>query len=222
VPIRAGFEPRPYTRQGKPLRVLVLGGSQGARSLNEAVPRALAQAKTPVRVVHQCGAAHEASVRELYEKLGGKSLAEVVAFIDDMPGALGAADLVISRSGASAVSEICAIGRPSLLVPYPHAAGDHQRVNAQSLERDGAAICLSAMDASSERIAREIDALDEPRLAKMAEAARRRGRPDAALVIARDLLELAGLTAPAEGRGNGARTRGGGKSSASLRPQGVA
>jgi UDP-N-acetylglucosamine--N-acetylmuramyl-(pentapeptide) pyrophosphoryl-undecaprenol N-acetylglucosamine transferase len=193
VPIRAGFEPKPYARHPKFVRVLVLGGSQGARALNETVPESLALANTPVRVVHQCGAAHAAEVEDRYAKLGAKGQSEVVPFIDDMPAALAAADLVISRSGASAVSEICAIGRPSLLVPYPYAAGDHQKKNAESLEHAGAAICIS--QPTAERIAREIDRLatDPARLPQMAEAARRRGKPDAAKVIACDLLALAGI-----------------------------
>lgn len=202
VPIRAGFEPRPYAHKGPGLSVLVLGGSQGAKALNEAVPEALARATTPVRVVHQCGAAHEADVRERYARLGAEGRAEVVPFIQDMPAALGAAELVISRSGASAVSEICAVGRPSVLVPYPFAAGDHQRHNAESLERDGAAVCIDNAEASAERIAAAIDRLaGEPgRLERMAQAARGRGRPDAARVIALDLLTLAGIAAPAAGK----------------------
>jgi UDP-N-acetylglucosamine--N-acetylmuramyl-(pentapeptide) pyrophosphoryl-undecaprenol N-acetylglucosamine transferase len=195
VPIRGGFQPRPYARQGRALRVLVLGGSQGARALNEAVPQALGRARTPVRVVHQSGGAHADEVAERYARLGGSELAQVAAFIDDMPAALAASDLVVSRAGASAVSEICAVGRPSLLVPYPYAAGDHQRKNAEALAKAGAAVCVASDDATPERIASEIDRLaaDETTLPAMAEAARRRGRPDAADAIARDLLGLAGL-----------------------------
>jgi UDP-N-acetylglucosamine--N-acetylmuramyl-(pentapeptide) pyrophosphoryl-undecaprenol N-acetylglucosamine transferase len=198
VPIRAGFAARPYARRGKALAVLVLGGSQGAKALNEAVPQALAHARTPVRVVHQCGTVHEPDVRARYAELGAQALSEVVPFIEDMPSAIAAADLVISRAGASAVSEICAIGRPSLLVPYPFAAGNHQLANAQSLAQGGAAICVPSADATPERIASEIDRLaaSAALLPRMAEAARRRGSPDAALVIARDLLALAGITTP--------------------------
>ena len=175
--------------------MLVLGGSQGAKSLNEAVPHALAQSPAHVTVVHQCGAAHEVAARALYAELGLAERAQVVPFISDMPAALAAADLVIGRSGASAVSEICAIGRPSVLIPYPHASGDHQRVNAESLVRGGAALCLSVAEASPARIAAEIIALlNEPmRMSEMAEHAAALGRPEAAHAIALDLLGLAGL-----------------------------
>lgn len=198
VPIRGGFEPVPYMPRLDAPRVLVLGGSQGAKSLNEAVPRALAHLASNVRVVHQCGAAHEADARRLYQGLGLTERAQVVPFIADMPRALADADLVIARSGASAVSEICAIGRPSLLVPYPFASGDHQRVNAESLVRAGAALCLSSTEASADRICREITALFDhsQRLFTMAERATALGRPEAAQVIAEDLLGLAGVANP--------------------------
>jgi UDP-N-acetylglucosamine--N-acetylmuramyl-(pentapeptide) pyrophosphoryl-undecaprenol N-acetylglucosamine transferase len=183
------------------IRILVLGGSQGAKALNEAVPRALAQLPVNFSVVHQCGALHEADARRLYAQLGLANRTDVVPFIADMPAALAAADLVIGRSGASAVSEICAVGRPSLLVPYPFASGDHQRVNAESLVRAGAAVCLPSTDATPERISAEIMALatDLERLSTMAEHAANLGRPEAAHAIALDLLGLAGL-ADAAGR----------------------
>jgi UDP-N-acetylglucosamine--N-acetylmuramyl-(pentapeptide) pyrophosphoryl-undecaprenol N-acetylglucosamine transferase len=173
----------------------VLGGGQGAKSLNEAVPRALAHLASNMRITHQCGAAHEADARRLYEALGLEARAQVVPFIADMPQALADADLVIARSGASAVSEICAIGRPSLLVPYPFASGDHQRVNAESLVRAGAALCLSSTEATADRIGREITALFEhsQSLFSMAASARALGRPEAAHAIALDLLGIAGV-----------------------------
>lgn len=201
VPIRNGFEPVAYAPELDSPRVLVLGGSQGAKSLNEAVPRALAQSKVNVRVTHQCGATHEAEARRLYAELGLEARARVVSFITDMPQALADADLVIARSGASAVSEICAVGRPSLLVPYPFASGDHQRVNAESLVRAGAALCLTSTEATPERISSEIAALvaDASLLLHMAERARALGRPDAARAIAVDFLGLAGVE-PSERR----------------------
>jgi UDP-N-acetylglucosamine--N-acetylmuramyl-(pentapeptide) pyrophosphoryl-undecaprenol N-acetylglucosamine transferase len=172
----------------------VLGGSQGAKALNDAVPRAVARLGARVEVVHQTGTASEAAVRALYAELG-VAHATVVSFIDDMPGALAAAELVVGRSGAGAVSEMCAVGRPGLLVPYPFAAGDHQRVNAEALVRAGAARMVANRDATSERLESELRALeaDRPLLARMAEAARAVGKPDAAEAIARDLLSLAGL-----------------------------
>lgn len=199
VPIRRGFARSPYRPELNAPRILVLGGSQGAKSLNETVPRALAELPPQVVVVHQCGAAHEAETRRLYSELGLAARSEVVPFIADMPAALAGADLVIGRSGASAVSEICAVGRPSLLIPYPFASGDHQRINAESLVRAGAAQCLVFQEASPARIAREIAALfaDPARLSQMAEQAARLGRPEAAHAIALDLLGLAGLASGA-------------------------
>jgi len=205
VPIRAGFEPAPYVPTRDGLKVLVIGGSQGAKSLNEAVPRALAELGPGVSVVHQCGRAHEQAARGLYAELGFGDRARVQPFIDDMPGALSAADIVIGRAGASAVAEICAVGRPSLLVPYPF-AGDHQKMNADSLAKDGAAIWLPSAEASPERIATELRKLmnDTPRLIAMADSARRLGRPHAAHAIAKDLLALAGEPSLTVSRASGA------------------
>ncbi|HEX4479079.1 MAG TPA: undecaprenyldiphospho-muramoylpentapeptide beta-N-acetylglucosaminyltransferase [Polyangiaceae bacterium] len=193
VPLRQGFRPVAY-EPGAELRVLVLGGSQGAASLNDAVPRALAAVKARVSVVHQAGAGKDEAVRALYAELGKTNVARVVPFIDDMPRALGAADLVIGRAGAGAVAEICAVGRPSLLIPYPF-AGDHQRHNAEWLEREGAALMVLAHDATVPRLTTELGRLatDGALLRRMADDATRLGRPDAAVVIARDLLGLAGV-----------------------------
>lgn len=197
VPIRGGFEPRPYRRAGDALEVLILGGSQGAKSLNETVPSALARVSSKLRVTHQCGAAHADLVRATYAKLAPRFEWQVVPFIDDVPAALGAAQLVISRSGASAVSEIAAVGRPALFVPYPYAAGDHQRHNAETLARAGAAVSIAAANATVEAIAAEVERLaTEPGLLEgMAQAAAAWGKPQAATTIARDLLRLAGLEA---------------------------
>lgn len=192
VPIRSGFSPQPYEPK-QPLRVLLLGGSQGAKALNEAVPRALLEAKSELQIVHQCGRVHEAAVRKLYEELGLEN-AVVMPYIEDMPRALAEADLVIGRAGASAVAEICAVGRPSLLVPGAF-GGDHQRHNAESLAAAGASVCVLNADATPARLAQEIDRLasDRARLVAMASAAQRLGRPEASRTIAEDLLALAGL-----------------------------
>jgi UDP-N-acetylglucosamine--N-acetylmuramyl-(pentapeptide) pyrophosphoryl-undecaprenol N-acetylglucosamine transferase len=195
VPLRPGFEPVPYAANAAALRVLVLGGSQGAKALNETVPRAVAKVGPALSVVHQCGPAHAEAVRALYRELGLEAKVSVVPFIQDMPAALAAADLVVGRSGAGALGEMCAVGRPGLLVPYPFAAGDHQRINADALVRAGAAVSFRQDQASVERLAEELRALaaDRPRLERMALAAREVGRPAAARAVALDLLELAGL-----------------------------
>jgi UDP-N-acetylglucosamine--N-acetylmuramyl-(pentapeptide) pyrophosphoryl-undecaprenol N-acetylglucosamine transferase len=193
VPIRGGFEPSPYEPK-RPLRVLLLGGSQGAKALNEAVPRALLEVESELSMVHQCGRAHEQAVRALYSELGLTN-ASIRPYIDDMPRALAEADLVIGRAGASAVAEICAVGRPSLLVPGAF-GGDHQRHNAEALEAAGASVCVLNAEATPARLAQEIDRLasDRDRLTRMAAAARGQGRPEASRSIAEDLLALSGLS----------------------------
>lgn len=220
VPLRPGFNPQNLREQTGPLRILVLGGSQGAQALNELLPEALAQVRAPLSVVHQCGAAHSEAVEARYDALKkpeGSSFAQVTPFIDDMPQALAFADLIIGRSGASAVSEIAAIGRPSLLIPYPFASGDHQRINALSLQREGAAICLGPAEATVERMASEVRRLVEhrSRLVAMAQAARRLGRPHAADDIAHDFLQLCGLEGPETGKQKQAAKSGSGRASSS-------
>lgn len=206
VPIRAGFTPVAYHRSLARPKVLVLGGSQGALALNQTLPRALSavrRALPGLSVVHQCGAAHLEAVQAAYADLGsseaGEPFAEVTAFIEDMPRAIAAADLVVSRSGASAVSEITAVGRASLLIPYPYASGNHQFYNALSLERAGAARCLPSLP-SEESLAREIQSLlSAPgRMEQMAAAATAFGRPQAASMIARDFLDLLADARPAQ------------------------
>jgi UDP-N-acetylglucosamine--N-acetylmuramyl-(pentapeptide) pyrophosphoryl-undecaprenol N-acetylglucosamine transferase len=203
APLRDGFVPAPYRAPAGGLSVLVLGGSQGAKSLNEAVPRALGMLGQGLRVVHQCGRAHEAVAVALYRELGFAERARVVPFIDDMPAALAAADLVVGRAGAGAVGEICAVGRPSLLVPYPY-AGDHQKLNAASIAREGASVWVPSAEATPERLATELRNLmnDPTRLASMAQQARRLGKPHAARTIAADLLTLAGVPAELTAHGS--------------------
>jgi UDP-N-acetylglucosamine--N-acetylmuramyl-(pentapeptide) pyrophosphoryl-undecaprenol N-acetylglucosamine transferase len=195
VPLRSRFAPQPYTPQDR-VRVLVMGGSLGAQALNEALPLALAacmQRHPLVDVVHQTGRDKDPAVRALYEGLGVASRVEVTTFIDDVAGALAAADIVVERSGAGSLAELCAVGRPGILVPYPYAADDHQLHNAQSLEHDGAATCIAQSAASVERLERELERLivNPAARLRMATRAAERGRPDAASAVARDLLELA-------------------------------
>lgn len=197
VPLRKRFEPQPYAGPGKSMRLLVMGGSQGALAINEAVPAAVARCLRQgidLKVVHQTGRNKDELVRALYQKHGILERVEVRTFISDVAAALGQADVVIERSGAASLAELTAVGRPALLIPYPYAADDHQRFNAESLANDGAAICINQQDATSERLATELQRLaeDEGLRIRMAAAASRRGRPDAAGDVARDLLALAG------------------------------
>ncbi|MCB9597964.1 MAG: undecaprenyldiphospho-muramoylpentapeptide beta-N-acetylglucosaminyltransferase [Sandaracinaceae bacterium] len=183
-----GFEARART-------VLVLGGSQGAKALNEAVPAALAKldlAAQGLRVVHQTGASMRDEVAARYAALGVD--AEVTPFVEDMARAYSSSALVIARAGATTLAEVCAIGRPSILVPYPHAADDHQAKNALALELEGAAVAIreSALNANSLATAARELLEDLGARQAMAEAARRHGRPDAAAAIVDDLFAWLG------------------------------
>jgi UDP-N-acetylglucosamine--N-acetylmuramyl-(pentapeptide) pyrophosphoryl-undecaprenol N-acetylglucosamine transferase len=203
VPLRAAFHAAPYVALPGRLRVLVLGGSQGAKALNEVVPEALALASRdvgPITVVHQAGRDQDEAVRSRYREHGVEGVS-VVAFIDDVARELERADLVIERSGASSLAELCAVGRCSILIPFPFAADDHQRKNAKALEAEGAASCVDPSDATAARIANSVASLarDPGRRSAMADAARTLGRPDAARAIARDLLALAGIPIRATG-----------------------
>ncbi len=190
---RAHTDPEGFEARAR--RVLVMGGSQGAKALNETLPEALAKAgvaRRGVEVVHQTGAAMRDEVQARYRALGVE--AEVVSFIDDMAAAYGSAAVVVARAGATTVAELCAIGRPSILVPYPFAANDHQRKNAEALERAGATICVPEDELDAEALGLRIASLlDHPeRRRAMGEAARRFGRPDAAASIVDDLCEWLG------------------------------
>ncbi len=197
VPLRDGFVPSAYVCRGS-ARVFVLGGSQGALALNERLPVAIARARGDVagiEVLHQTGAGADDIVRAAYRREGVDD-ANVTPFLDDVAGELSRADLVVARAGAGAVAEITAIGRAAVLVPFPHAAGDHQAKNAEALARAGGAVAIRQEAADATRIAHEIVRLlrdDGARLA-MANAARAHGRPTAARDVALDLLGLAGVT----------------------------
>jgi UDP-N-acetylglucosamine--N-acetylmuramyl-(pentapeptide) pyrophosphoryl-undecaprenol N-acetylglucosamine transferase len=172
-----------------------MGGSQGALALNEALPRAFAtliEEGAELEVLHQTGKGKDADVRALYRELGVGDDVRITTFIDDVAQALEDADLVVERAGAGSLAELCAVGRPGLLVPYPHAADDHQRKNAESLARDGAAVCVVQRDATVARLTAELRSLvdDAERRGEMAARAAERGRPDAAQQVARDLLAL--------------------------------
>jgi UDP-N-acetylglucosamine--N-acetylmuramyl-(pentapeptide) pyrophosphoryl-undecaprenol N-acetylglucosamine transferase len=196
VPLRSGFGPRVYLPSSGARRLLVLGGSQGAKALNEVLPRAVARVARELSftVVHQAGRDRDASVRDAYAGLGVQDV-EVVPFLDDVAERMASADLIVARAGAVTVAEVSAIGRAALFVPFPYAADDHQAKNAEALAAVGGGVCLLQADADEARLARELQALlaDDERRVRMADAARAHGRPDAAEDIARDLLELAGV-----------------------------
>ncbi|MCW0370059.1 undecaprenyldiphospho-muramoylpentapeptide beta-N-acetylglucosaminyltransferase [Xanthomonas sacchari] len=187
-------------RHGAP-RLLVLGGSQGARVLNQALPQALAALGTAVEVRHQCGEALREEAARAYADAG--VAASVEAFIGDMAAAYAWADLVVCRAGASTLAELCAVGIGSVLVPFAAAVDDHQTRNAEYLVERGAAVLLKQDDALAshlQRVLRDLLAQPAQRLA-MAEAARQLAKPDAAERIADIVLEEAGNGEP--GMGNG-------------------
>jgi UDP-N-acetylglucosamine--N-acetylmuramyl-(pentapeptide) pyrophosphoryl-undecaprenol N-acetylglucosamine transferase len=171
--------------------VLVVGGSQGARTLNRAAVEAFGSAP-PVDVIHVAGPALLEETRRLLDGRDPGEGYRLVGWLDDMPGAIAAADLVVSRSGGS-VFEIAAIGRPAILVPYPHATADHQAKNARWLAEAGAAVVLPDAECTGEHLRELVGALlsDRRRLEAMAEAARAAGRPDAADRVADEALAIA-------------------------------
>lgn len=190
-------------------RVLVLGGSQGAKTLNDVVPAALALASLAsqhVSVLHQTGESQVESVKARYQELGVE--AEVVPFIDDMARAYASASLVVARAGATTLAELCAIGKPSILIPYPHAAEDHQMKNARAMQDAGAALAIGESELSAEGLAKEVRRLLSGRSERraMAEAARSLGRPEAAAAIVDDLCAYLGV--PVDGGAAGAGGQG--------------
>jgi UDP-N-acetylglucosamine--N-acetylmuramyl-(pentapeptide) pyrophosphoryl-undecaprenol N-acetylglucosamine transferase len=150
--------PAPLQR-GESLRIFVLGGSQGAKALNENVPNAIALLKNAVQVRHQTGTAMQNEVAETYKKLNLNAQAN--AFIDDMAEAYLWADLIICRAGAMTVSEVAAMGIPAIFIPLPNAIDDHQTANAKYLTEAGAAILLKQSDLTAENLAQQIEKLCE-------------------------------------------------------------
>ena len=195
VPVRAGVlqgdRARGRQRFGlgdRRLTVLVLGGSQGARSLNahviEMAERLDGQAE--VQILHQTGNEHEEWVRARLRSLGGSLRYVAVPFIEEMADAYACADLVVCRAGAGTLAEVTANGLPVIAVPYPYAAEGHQEANARLLESAGAAVVVLDRESNGVRLAQAVDALraDPSRLRAMAMASARLGRPQAAREVA--------------------------------------
>jgi UDP-N-acetylglucosamine--N-acetylmuramyl-(pentapeptide) pyrophosphoryl-undecaprenol N-acetylglucosamine transferase len=187
VRLPAGSPATPIAGAG-PLELLVFGGSAGAHRLNVVVPEAVAAAGVPIAVVHQTGEADRESVEQRYAALGIP--AAVHAFIDDMAAAYDRAQLVVCRAGATTVAELTALGRASLLVPFPFAAGDHQRHNAEALVREGAAWMFLERDLTPSGLAERLReaAADRAALRAMGERARALGRPDATAQVADECI----------------------------------
>ena len=194
-PVRAEIEAigapaQRYAGRSGPLQLLVVGGSLGAQVLNTTLPAALALLPADARpqVVHQTGVAQFDTVRAAYASAGIS--AEVLPFIDDMAQRLAACDLIVCRAGAVTVSELCAAGVPSLLVPLVVSTTAHQRDNAQHLATQGAALHLPQAELTPQALAARISTLDRPALLAMAEKARTLAKPRAAARVADELDKL--------------------------------
>ena len=177
-------------RDGR-LRVLVLGGSQGAKALNDVVPLALARLTEVTRpeVIHQAGAAHLEAVRANYAGAGVE--AKVIPFIEDMAASYAAADLMICRAGASTIAELAAAGVAAVLVPFPYAVDDHQTHNARFLSERGAALLIAQSELTPERLANLLTGFTREKLLAMAKQARAAGKPDATRAVADACMRLA-------------------------------
>ncbi|MEQ8227880.1 MAG: undecaprenyldiphospho-muramoylpentapeptide beta-N-acetylglucosaminyltransferase [Rhodospirillales bacterium] len=177
-----------------PLNLLITGGSQGARVLSDVVPAALAQLPEKLRkrlnVTQQCRVEDLDRVQGVYGDAGIS--ANLASFFDDIPQRLAAAHLLIARAGASTVAEMTAIGRPAILVPYPHAIDNHQFANAQAVDEAGAGWLMAEDVFTADRLAGRLTSLFEnPRhLAHAARASKRIGRPDAAHALADMVAEM--------------------------------
>ena len=195
VPVRAAFFSIPPKAGGAPA-LLVFGGSQGARAINQAMTTTeslagLRERIPGIHIIHQTGQRDYEHVLAAYQKSGISG--EVHKFIDDMPGTFGRADLLVCRSGASTVGEMTAAGKPAIFVPFPAAADDHQNVNARALERAGAAVVVEESHLGAAYLVDTIAALigDARRLQSMSAAAKSLAHPKAVEEIAEMVRQLA-------------------------------
>lgn len=191
LPVREEFfriQPRP---RGPVLHLLITGGSQGSRTLNHAAQQSwplFLKAGFPIRITHQTGASGFEEIRDAFATSGIEG--EIVPFISDMPAAFADADLVVCRSGAGAVSELAAAGKPSILVPFPYASDNHQTRNAQAMERGGAARLVRDAEMTGEKLFETVSQVITD-LGPMGVAARQFAKPGAAIRAADVLEEVA-------------------------------
>ncbi len=202
TPLRNAFaEPFAYEppSPGGPVRVLVLGGSQGAASLNRIVPKVLKMVDDEIlEVRHQAGRGKAEDVRASYN---GTAKVVVEEFIEDMAAAYEWAQIVIARAGALTLAELEGAGRPAVLVPFPHAAGGHQEANARAAELRGSAVCVSESELTAVGLADLVRGwIENPDVpTAMAHVAAETARREAAKLIVDDLLRLAGDTSKGKG-----------------------
>ncbi len=192
---RLGEMPFPAFDEVAPLKILITGGSQGATVLGQVVPEGLGLLKPSLRrrlqIIQQCRADDIERVRSRYAELGIP--AELMTYIEDMPGKIAEAHLVIGRAGASTIAELTAAGRPAILIPFPSATDDHQTVNAREMTKAGGARTIPQTDFTPRVLARQIEAMaaDPQALANAAARSLSVGRPHAARDLA-DLVERVG------------------------------
>lgn len=193
-PVRAAIREAQPDAVSDRARLLVVGGSQGARTLNQRLPPAVLRVRErlpTLTVTHQTGRGKAEPVRAAYGDTPGVT---VVEFIDDMAAALGQADLVVARAGATTVAELAVLGRPALFVPFPHAADDHQAANAAALVNAGGARMEREDTLDVDAIVAHLEEMlgDAALLTQMGQKARAAAHPDAADAIVDDLIALAG------------------------------
>lgn len=183
-PVRESITPGTEAESTDSVRVLVVGGSQGAASFNQHLPAVFARQPHALQIRHQCGREQRDAVLQRYREQGVE--AEVMEFIEDMGVAYHWADLLICRAGAMTIAECCAAAKPSLLIPYPHSAGDHQVKNAEALVHVGAALMLSNAELASPKMIDTLSSLlaDRARLDVMGLRAHELHKPDALLGVA--------------------------------------
>ncbi len=222
IPCQPAFPSKKTVRTGNPVRteivaasrqtrrqlqaesgpsLLVLGGSQGAHAVNERLVQAMAilrQAGFQAQLRHQTGSADAAMVRAGYEQAGVE--AEVLPFIEDMAAAYSAADLVVSRAGATSLAELAVMGLPAIVIPYPFAADDHQATNADYYAQGGGVKVFKEKDLSPELLAQEIQSLlqDHKQLERMGMAMRALAQPEAADLLVDECLTLVAAKARAK------------------------
>jgi UDP-N-acetylglucosamine--N-acetylmuramyl-(pentapeptide) pyrophosphoryl-undecaprenol N-acetylglucosamine transferase len=197
IPVRPEFFALPPKPAETPPRLLIMGGSQGARALNQRMPeiaKALVEAVPGLSILHQAGARHFETTQAAYAASGASTDRwRVQPFLEDMPKQFAEADLILARSGASTVAELSASGKPSLLVPFPQAADDHQRKNAEVLVEGKAAAMLLEQDMTATTLLDTLTSLlkDREKLRAMSSNARSFAHPRAAARIAEMVAALA-------------------------------
>lgn len=184
-------EPDARIREMSPFRVLVVGGSLGAKAINEVVPKALLPLLKRIELTHQTGATTFAETKANYEKLGIDGLVNVVEYIEDMDRAYANADLVIARAGALTVSEIASVGVAAIFIPLPHAVDNHQLLNADFLASDGAAMIIEQKDLTASHLTHVVEEMLAPNtLLGMANLARKNTHAGALETITKIIKEV--------------------------------